>query len=99
MHAERLDDQGATSLRSQIRTVSARSTEFLLADTAGRPPVLARLEEARAQIQEGFEKMSTLDTENADAMNGLKALNDGYAAMKASVDEVLALAANPRNGS
>src|SRR4051794_1033462 len=79
--------QGASSLRSNIRTVSARGTELLLADAAGRPAVLAKLEDARTQIQEGFDKMSTLDTENADAMNGLKALRDSYAPLKVSVDK------------
>jgi methyl-accepting chemotaxis protein len=88
--------QGATSLRANIRTVSARSTELLLAEPAGRPAVLAKLEDARTQIEEGFEKMSTLDTENTDAMNGLKALRDSYAALKTSVDKVLGLAANPQ---
>jgi len=91
--------QGATGLRSNIRTVSARSTEFLLADAAGRPAVLAKLEEARVQIQEGFDKMSTLDLENADAQNGLKALRDSYASLKVSIDKVLALAANPQTNA
>src|ERR1044071_727344 len=68
--------QGATTLRSQIRTVSARSTELLLSDLADRAPVQAKLEDARSQIDNAFEKMATLDTENADAMNGLKALHD-----------------------
>src|SRR6185295_3204264 len=62
--------QGATTLRSSIRTVSARSTEFLLLDAAGRPAVLTKLEDARKQIDDTFEEMSHLDTENADAMNG-----------------------------
>src|SRR5689334_15461670 len=91
--------QGATTLRSQIRTVSARSTEFLLSDAAGRPAVLAKLEDARAQIEEGFEKMATLDTENPDAVNGLKALHVSYAPLKASVDKVLELAADPKTNA
>ena len=91
--------QGATGLRSSIRTVSARSTELLLADAAGRPAVLAKLDDARAQIQQGFEKMSTLDTENEDAMNGLKKIRDSYAPLNASVDKVLALAANPQTNA
>src|SRR4051812_48637951 len=73
--------QGATNLRSKIRTVSARMTELLLEEPDRRAKVLAELEEARTQIGQELEKMSTLDTENPDAMNGLKAVRDNYAVM------------------
>jgi len=88
--------QGATTLRSSVRTVAARGTEFLLADNADRPAVRAKLEDARAQIQQTFEKMSTLDTDNEDAVNGLKKLRDSYAPLNASMDKVLGLAASPQ---
>jgi len=42
--------QGATNLRSKIRTVSARMTELLLEEPDRRAKVLAELEEARTQI-------------------------------------------------
>src|SRR6476620_5118654 len=48
--------QGATTLRSSVRTVAARGTEFLLADATDRPAVRAKLEEARAQITSTFEE-------------------------------------------
>ena len=91
--------QGATGLRSNIRTISARSTEFLLTDAADRPVVRAKLDDAGKQIQGLFEEMSHLDTENEDAMNGLKNIRDSYAPMQASVDKVLALAANPQTNA
>src|SRR5262245_46401657 len=47
--------QGATNLRSKIRTVSAKSTEMLLEDAGNRPKVLAELEDAREQIGKEFE--------------------------------------------
>src|SRR4051812_35868909 len=83
--------QGATSLRAGVRTVAARGTEFLLADAADRPAVRAKLEDARAQVDKDFDKMSTLDTENPDAVNGLKNLRDSYAPLTSSVDKVLSL--------
>jgi methyl-accepting chemotaxis protein len=91
--------QGATTLRSSIRTVAARSTELLLADPADRPAVRVKLDEAREQITEKFEEMSHLDTENADAMNGLQKIRDSYAPLQASVEKVLALAANPQTNA
>jgi methyl-accepting chemotaxis protein len=91
--------QGSTNLRSKIRTVSARITELLLEEPAGRATVLAELEEARTQIAEELEKMATLDTGNADAMSGLKTVRDQYAVMTVSVDKVLALAADPKSNA
>jgi len=88
--------QGATTLRASVRTVSARTTEFLLTDSADRSAVRAKLEDARTQIVETFEKLSTLDTENPDAMNGLQKIRDSYAPLAASVDKVLELAASPQ---
>src|SRR5262245_56038089 len=75
--------QGATTLRSSIRTVAARSTELLLADPAERPTVRVKLDEAREQIVSKLEEMSHLDTENADAMNGLQKVRDSWAPLQA----------------
>jgi PAS domain S-box-containing protein len=91
--------QGATNLRSKIRTVSAKSTELLLEEADKRDTVRGQLDEARSQIDAEFEKMSHLDTDNPDAMNGLKALHESYSPMTASVDKVLALAGNPKTNA
>jgi methyl-accepting chemotaxis protein len=91
--------QGATMLRSSVRAVEARITEFLLTDAADRPAVRAELEDARAQIQKTFQEMSGLDTENKDAMDGLQKLRDSYAPLTASVDKVLELAASPQSNA
>ena len=50
----------AISLRSNIRSIAARTAEFLLADAAARPGVRSKMEENRAAIQESLQKMSTL---------------------------------------
>jgi methyl-accepting chemotaxis protein len=90
---------GANAFRTDMRTVSARIAEFLLADSTGRPEVRVKLDEARAEIQKTFEKMATLDTENKDAMDGLQNQRDTYAALNASVDKVLAQAADPKTNA
>jgi len=90
---------GANGLRTNIRTVSARISEFLLADAAGRSEVRSKLDEARTEIRETLEKMATLDVENEDAMQGLQDQKDSYAALQTSVDKVLAQAADPKTNS
>jgi methyl-accepting chemotaxis protein len=91
--------QGATTLRASVRTVAARTTEFLLTDAADRPAVRAKLDDARTQIAKTLEEMSGLDTENKDAMDGLQAMRDAYSPLAQSVDKVLELAANPQTNA
>ena len=62
----------AISLRSNIRSIAARTAEFLLADAAARPGVRSKMEENRAAIEESLQKMSTLDTDSAEAVEGLR---------------------------
>ncbi|HET7810432.1 MAG TPA: methyl-accepting chemotaxis protein [Steroidobacteraceae bacterium] len=91
--------QGATQLRASVRTVAARSTEFLLTDATDRPAVRAKLEAARSEIAATLEALSHLDTENKDAMDGLQKIRDSYALLAASVDKVVELAGNPQTNS
>src|SRR5262245_48168771 len=91
--------QGATTLRASVRTISARTTEFLLTDAADRPAVRAKLEDARAQVQTLLEDMSSLDTSNKEAMDGLQRMRDTYAPLTESVDKVLTLSASPQTSA
>jgi methyl-accepting chemotaxis protein len=88
--------QGALTLRSTIRNVAARTAEFLLADGAERPAIRAQLEENRQTIQQGLEKMATLDTESSEAVEGLRKVKDAWEPVKGSVDKTLALAEDPK---
>jgi methyl-accepting chemotaxis protein len=82
----------AISLRSNIRSIAARTAEFLLADAAARPGVRSKMEENRAAIEESLQKMSTLDTDSAEAVEGLRTVDARQAALLALSDRVTRLA-------
>src|SRR4051812_26937495 len=88
--------RGAITLRSNLRSVGARSAEYLLADEASRPAVLEKLNENRQAIEDGIEKLSKLDTENADAVNGLAKVAEDRTALLATAKRVTELGATDK---
>jgi methyl-accepting chemotaxis protein len=82
----------SNSLRTDVRSLSEHTSEFLLADAADRPGVRAQLDDARGDIEQTLEKLSGLDKEDTQAQSRLQKMRDTYAPLAASVDKVLASA-------
>src|SRR5690348_14671315 len=82
----------SNGLRTDVRGVSARVSEYLMSDPADRPAVRAQLLEVRHEIEETLEKMSGLDVEDKEAQSRLQTMREAHAAMKASVERVFAKA-------
>ena len=82
----------SNGLRTDVRGVSARVSEFLMADPADRSAIRAQLLEVRHEIEGTLEKMSGLDVEDKEAQSRLQTMREAHAAMKASVEKVFAKA-------
>src|SRR3954467_7858056 len=91
--------RGAITLRSNLRSVGARSAEYLLADEASRPAVLEKLNENRKAIEEGIEKLSKLDTEDTESVNGLAKVAEDRTALLAVASRVTELGAVDKSRS
>ena len=89
----------SNGLRTDVRSMSERASEFLLTDAAARPGVRAKLDEVRGDIEQTLEKLSGLDKEDAVAQSRLQEMRDAYAPLKASVDKVLATAAESKSAA
>ena len=87
--------KNSIGLRSNIRSLAARTMEFLLADEASRPALREKLEEHRAAIDATFDTLGKYDTDNADAVAGLDQVRQGRNAVFAAADKVMQLAADP----
>jgi methyl-accepting chemotaxis protein len=80
----------ANSLRTEVRGISGRVSEYLIADPADRAAVRAQLLDVRKEIEDTLEKMSGLDVEDKEAQSRLQTMREAHAAMKASVEHVFA---------
>jgi methyl-accepting chemotaxis protein len=89
----------ANGLRTDVRGVSGHISEFLLADAADRPAVRAKLDAVRGDIEQSIEKLSGLDVEDKEAQSCLQTMRDTYAPLKASLDKVLASAADSKSSA
>ena len=78
----------SNSLRTDVRSISTRVSEYLVADAEDRAAIRAKLLEVRAEIEQMMEKLSGLDVEDQEAQDRLQAMRDAHAAMKASVEKV-----------
>jgi methyl-accepting chemotaxis protein len=89
----------ANGLRTDVRSMSEHISEFLLTEAADRPAVRAKLDAVRGDVEENIEKLSKLDLEDEEAQSGLQKMRETYAPFKASVDKVLASAADSKSGA
>ena len=86
----------SNGLRTDVRSLSEHTSEFLLADAADRPGVRAKIDEARKDVEQTLEKLSGLDKEDQEAQSRLQEMRDAYTPLAASVDQVLASAADSK---
>jgi methyl-accepting chemotaxis protein len=88
--------KNSIGLRSNIRSLAARTMEFLLADDASKPAIREKLDEHRATIDATFETLSKYDTDSAEAQTGLEKVRAARNAVFAAADKVMQLAADPK---
>jgi len=87
----------SNGLRTDVRGVSARVSEYLMSDPENRAAVRAKLLMLRSEIESTLETMSGLDVEDAEAQARLQTMREAHADMKASVERVLAMAGESKN--
>ena len=88
--------KNSIGLRSNIRSLAARTMEFLLADEASRPALREKLDEHRATIDATFDTLSKYDTDNAEAVAGLAKVREDRNVVFAAADKVMQLAADSK---
>ncbi len=88
--------KNSIGLRSNIRSLAARTMEFLLADDASKPAIREKLDEHRATIDATFETLSKYDTDSAEAQAGLEKVRTARNAVFAAADKVMQLDADPK---
>ena len=88
--------KAAIGVRSNIRSVAARTTELLIADEPSKPGIRAKLDEHRATIDQGIDTLSTLDLDSEAAVSGLQKVREGRARVMTALDKVLRLADDPK---
>jgi methyl-accepting chemotaxis protein len=91
--------KNSIGLRSNIRSLAARTMEFLLADEASRPAIREKLDEHRSTIDATFDTLGKYDTENAEAVAGLAKVHEGRDKVFAAADKVMQLSADPKTRS
>jgi methyl-accepting chemotaxis protein len=89
--------KNAIGLRSNFRSLAARTMEYLLADDASRAAIREKLVEHRATIDSSLETLSKLDTDSAEAMAGLDTMRKHRDRVFAAADKVMQLAADSKS--
>src|SRR5690348_557560 len=91
--------KNAIGVRSNFRSLAARTMEFLLADESSRPAIREKLDEHRATIDETIDTLSTFDVDSAEARAGVETMRNDRNALFALQEKVLQLAADPKTRS
>jgi methyl-accepting chemotaxis protein len=77
--------------------MSAKTPEYLIADGAQRPKVLAKMEEHLSIIKDGLASVEQIETGDADAQAILTRIRDARTAVMASYQRVMDLADEPKS--
>jgi PAS domain S-box-containing protein len=88
--------RNAISVRSNFRSLAARTMEFLLADDASRPAIRERLEEHRSTIDQTIDALAKFDVDSAEAQAGVETLRKARNALFALQEQVIQLAGEPK---
>jgi CHASE3 domain sensor protein len=85
----------AITTRANVRSLSAKTPEYLIADAGKRPKILAKMDEHKGVITEGFEALEKIEAGDIQATELLAAMSEHRAAMMTSFDKVMRLADDP----
>jgi methyl-accepting chemotaxis protein len=88
----------AITVRANVRSLSAKTPEYLIADEAKRPKILAKMDEHKGVIAEGFEALEKIEDGDADAQAILQKIRETRAAVTSSMDRVMSLANDAKSG-
>ncbi len=91
--------KSAIAVRSNFRSLAARTTEFLLADDASRQDLRAKLDEHRSIIDETINTLATFDVDNEEAKAGVAKMREYRNSLFALSDKVVQLAGDPKTHS
>ena len=88
--------KSAIGVRSNFRSLAARTMEFILADDASKAAVRAKIDENRGNIDETIEALSKFDQDNEVAVAGLAKMREYRNSLFAITDKVVQLASDPK---
>ena len=88
----------AITVRANVRSLSAKTPEYLIADEATRVKILAKMDEHKGIIAEGFEALEAIEQGDADAQVIVQRIRETRAAVTTSMDRVMALASDAKSG-
>src|SRR5262245_41708140 len=91
--------KNAIGVRSNFRSLAARTMEFVLADDASRPGIRAKLDEHAKNIDETIDTLSKFDTENEIAVAGVAKMREYRNSLVSLSNKVVQLAADPQTHS
>ena len=91
--------KNAIGVRSNFRSLAARTMEFVLADDASRPAIRAKLDEHAKNIDETIDTLSKFDTENEIAVAGVAKMREYRNSLVSLSNKVVQLAADPKTHS
>jgi methyl-accepting chemotaxis protein len=88
--------KNAIGVRSNFRSLAARTTEFLLADEGSRQAIRDRLDEHRASIDQSIDALSKFDVDSAEAQAGVQAMRTARNSLFTLQEKVIRLASDPK---
>src|SRR5689334_18195408 len=83
--------KNAIAVRSNFRSLAARTMEFVLADDASRPAIRGKLDEHAKNIDETIDALSKFDTDNEIAVAGVAKLREYRNSLVSLSDKVVKL--------
>jgi methyl-accepting chemotaxis protein len=86
----------AITVRANVRSMSAKTPEYLIADADKRPKIREKMEEHQTIIREGLEVLEAIEAGDADAQVIMERIRANQAAVWASFDRVMSLANDPK---
>ena len=84
----------AITTRANVRSLSAKTPEYLIADSATRPKIVAKIDEHKGIIAEGFDALEKIEAGDPQAQQLLATMRDARESVMASFDKVMRLADN-----
>jgi methyl-accepting chemotaxis protein len=88
--------KNAIGVRSNFRSLAARTMEFLLADEGSRPAIREKLNEHRDTIDQTIDTLSKFDVDSAEAQAGVETMRKDRSALFALQEKVVQLASDPK---
>jgi PAS domain S-box-containing protein len=82
----------AITTRANVRSLSAKTPEYLIADAAKRPKIVAKMDEHKGIISEGFDALEQIEAGDPQAQELLTKMREYRESMMVSFDKVMRLA-------